>query len=263
VVECVSCASPFDPNPRFGALFNGRDTVGDNNGNKEATFTTDEAEWNLIPFNSLGGSANGDFAFFDTISALVPQDVDGERAPESNSRAAAAELYSEEFSPSSDVYEWRKNGVDGCTRVEGCVSLITTGKGGVLNEFLGTDASGRDVFFATNESLVLGDQDTASDIYDARIGGGFAAPPPRPAECEGDSCSAPAAAPSDLTPASATFQGAGDLPGAMPEAKPTQKQKKKTKRKRKKRARAKSGGRKAGRSTHATRAVHRVHGGVR
>jgi hypothetical protein len=263
VVECVSCASSFDPNPRFRAFFNGSENLSDNNGNIENTAgNDDEGEAANIPFNSLGGSANGDFVFFDTVSALVPQDVDGERAPESNYQGNI-ELLSEEFSPSSDVYEWRKNGVDGCTRVEGCVSLITTGKGGVLNEFLGTDASGRDVFFATNESLVPGDQDTASDIYDARIGGGFAAPPPRPAECEGDSCSAPAAAPSDLTPASATFQGAGDLPGAMPEAKPTQKQKKKTKRKRKKRARAKSGGRKAGRSTHATRAVHRVHGGVR
>jgi hypothetical protein len=257
-VECVSCASSFDPNPRFRAFFNGADDLSAYNGNVEDTAgLNDEGEAANIPFNSLGGSANGDFVFFDSVSALVPQDVDGERAPESNYRTA--ELSSTAFSPSSDVYEWRNNGVDGCTRVEGCVSLITTGKGGYLNEFLGTDASGRDVFFATNESLVPGDQDTASDIYDARIDGGFAAPPPRPAECEGDSCSAPPAAPNDLTPASATFQGAGDLPAAMPEVVPKATAKKhKAKRKKTKRK-----GRKARRSARAGRVVNRSRGGAK
>ena len=43
-------------------------------------------------------------------------------------------------SPSSDTYEWRKNGVDGCARIEGCVSLITGGTGGYRNELLGTIA---------------------------------------------------------------------------------------------------------------------------
>jgi phosphodiesterase/alkaline phosphatase D-like protein len=264
VVECVSCASSFDPNPAFRAFFNGDNDLTYNNGNSENTFgLNDLGEAANVPLSSLGGSANGDFVFFDTISALLPRDVDGELPSPCAGAGEGADCIQDGFSPSSDVYEWRGDGVDGCTQVLGCVSLITTGKGGFLNEFLGTDASGRDVFFATDESLVATDQDIASDIYDARIDGGFAAPPPRPAECEGDSCSAPPSAPNDLTPASATFQGAGDLPGAMPEAKPTQKQKKKTKRKRKKGSRAKSGGRKAGRGAHAKRAVHRVHGGVR
>jgi hypothetical protein len=261
LVECVSCASSFDPDPRFGAFFSGGETMDDNNGNIENTFTTDQGELPGVPFNSLGGSANGDFVFFDTISALVPQDVDGERTPENN-YYRTIEFDSDEFSPSSDVYEWRKNGVDGCTRVEGCVSLITTGKGGLLNEFLGTDASGRDMFFATNESLVPGDDDTASDIYDARIDGGFAASPPRLAECEGDSCSAPPAAPSDLTPASATFQGAGDLPAAMPEvvSKATSK---KHKAKRKKAKAKKRKGRKARRSARVGRVVNSSRGGAK
>jgi hypothetical protein len=261
VVECVSCASPFDPEPRFGAIFNGNNTVSDNNGNIPSTFA---AAGSLappgVPFESLGGSANGDFVFFDTVSALVPQDVDGEREPERVYNTD--ELYSEEYSPSSDVYEWRKNGVDGCTRVQGCLSLITTGKGGFLNEFLGTDASGRDVFFTTDESLVPGDQDTESDIYDARIDGGFAAPAPRPAECEGDSCSTPLAAPDDLTPSSATFQGAGDLPGALPEAKSKSKPKTKKKAKHKAKRKAKPK-RRAGKSTRGGRAVHRSHGGAK
>jgi hypothetical protein len=260
MVECVSCASSFDPNPRFGAFFDGSNVLTDNNGTIEDTFDVEsEGDPPGLPYQSLGGSANGDFVFFDTVSALLPQDVDGERAPEEGA-TGKAELGSEEYSPSSDVYEWRKNGVDGCTRVQGCLSLITTGKGGTLNEFLGTDASGRDVFFATDESLVSQDDDTASDIYDARIDGGFPPPAARPVECEGDACSTPLAAPNDLTPASATFQGAGDLPGALPEAKPKPKKaKKKTKRKRGAKRKVK----RATKSARAGRAVHRFHGGAK
>ena len=42
VVECVSCASPFDPNPKFGAFFNGRETPGvTTTGTSEDTFSTE------------------------------------------------------------------------------------------------------------------------------------------------------------------------------------------------------------------------------
>ena len=240
VVECVSCASTFDPHPAFPAFFQGNEV---------------EPLQNMA-FRSLGGSANGDFVFFDTVAALLPQDVDGERAPETNYHFG--ELYSEEFSPSSDVYEWRRNGLDGCTLVQGCLSLITTGKGGFVNEFLGADASGRDVFFATDESLVPGDQDTASDIYDARIGGGFTGPAPRPAECEGDSCATPAAAPNDLTPASATFLGAGNLTQTQAPSKPKAKPKKQAKKTRKAGSK-----RRVRKSARVKRAVHRSHGGAK
>jgi hypothetical protein len=273
VVECVSCASLFDPHPRFGAFFNGIiGTPDDHNGVLDDTFTSNGGTPSRNPsLSETVGSANGDFVFFDTTSALLPQDVDGEIEPPGGDcyglcevEAEDPQLESSEFSPSSDVYEWRKNGVDGCTHIQGCLALITTGKGGFLNEFLGSDASGRDVFFATDESLAPGDDDTASDIYDARIDGGFTAPSPRPAECEGDSCSTPLAAPNDLTPASATFQGAGDVPGATPEANPKPKAKAKkhakrrsgTKRKRKKR-------RKAGGSARTGRAVGHSRGGAK
>ena len=73
---------------------------------------------------------------------------------------------------SSDVYEWRKPGIDGCDHVQGCLALITNGRGGFMNIPLGTDASGRDVFFYTNSKLGPNDNDAAGDIYDARIDGG-------------------------------------------------------------------------------------------
>lgn len=216
VVQCISCASSFDPEPKLNALFG---FVG-----------VDESASPVG--NPVFASANGDYVFFDTPAALVPRDVDGERAPSGENPAEASGSYSR----SSDVYEWRRSGLHGCTQVQGCLGLITTGAGGQFNALLGTAEEGRDVFFTTHESLVASDTDTAGDVYDARIGGGFPPPPPRPVECEGDACSTPAAAPIDVTPSSFTFHGAGNLLGAvLPEVKPkrAKKTKKKSKRKRK------------------------------
>ena len=56
------------------------------------------------------------------------------------------------------------------------------------SEFIDASRDGRDVFFSTFESLVPQDPDQV-DLYDARMGGGFA-PPVSPQECEGESCQA-------------------------------------------------------------------------
>jgi hypothetical protein len=192
-VQCMSCASPFDPEPKLRAYFLfGRET-----------------HTNAVP-NMTISSANGDYVFFDTTAALVPQDADGEIAP-SGQVIPGNEHVEFVRSASSDTYEWRRNGVDGCARIEGCVSLISGGAGGYKTELLGTTPSGSDVFFATHESLVSQDGDTAGDVYDARIGGGYPPPPPRPVECEGDACESPLAAPVDDTPASLTFSAPGNL----------------------------------------------------
>jgi hypothetical protein len=196
VVECVSCASPSDSEPRLSSVLSVEQGRAVYNGG-------------LPSYTAV--SANGDFAFFSTPAALVPQDVDGEIAPESDG-AVAFERFSLDTSPSSDVYEWRRSGIDGCSHVQGCLALITNGRGGYLNLLLGSAHEGRDVFIYTSSQLLpQQDKDTAGDIYDVRIGGGFRPPPPRPVECEGDACSTPFAPPSDLTPSSATFQGAGNL----------------------------------------------------
>jgi hypothetical protein len=200
-VECVSCASPFDPEPRQ-KVDNTASTTG-------VTSTPPVA------------SANGDYAFFETTSALVPQDLDGE-IPQGNPA-------SEGRSPSWDIYEWRRDGVYGCAHMQGCVSLITPGTDGVLVALIGTTASGSDLFFTTHSQLVPQDKDSSGDVYDARIGGGFPTAA-RPVECEGDACSTPASSPIDATPSSFTFTGAGNL--APPPATLTKaKAKGKTKRK--------------------------------
>ena len=193
LLQCVSCASPFAPQPQQASVFQG-----------EIESTPDFAPTATV------ASANGDYVFFDTAAALLPQDADGEFAPGTNNYFANGGNADFTYSVSSDVYEWRKNGIDGCTHVQGCLALISSGTGGLKNILLGTDSSGRDVFFATHSQLAPSDADAQGDVYDARIGGGF---PPRtapPVECEGDACSHPVPAPNDPTPASETFHGAGN-----------------------------------------------------
>jgi hypothetical protein len=205
VVECVSCASPFNPEPKFSATVIGGEEQG----------VRDTA--NGSP-PKIALANNGDYAFFDTPAALVPSDVNGELEPEEPSGAHPNPT----ISLSTDVYEWRRAGVDGCSHLQGCVSLISSGQAGYLVTLLGASESGRDVFFTTRSQLGPNDNDNSLDIYDARIGGGEPPPPPRPIECEGAACSTPAAAPNDSTPSSFTFSGAGNLvtPLVAPPGKP-------------------------------------------
>ncbi len=201
-IQCMSCASSFDREPKLSAVF-----------------VPNDAQSDLTKILVNGGaqriaSDNGDYVFFDTPAALVPQDIDGELFPEGTGRRSDFE-----FSESSDVYEWRKLGVDGCARLEGCLALISSGTGGEKNELLGTTPSGRDVFFATHSQLVTQDQDQLGDLYDARIGGGIPAPAPPAVECEGDACSSPPSAPNDFTPSSFTFAGPSNVQPVLPVAK--------------------------------------------
>ena len=62
-IECVSCASPFDPEPKYDA------NITDHESNSETRDATPD---------ETNASANGDYVFFPTNSALVPKDVDGE-----------------------------------------------------------------------------------------------------------------------------------------------------------------------------------------
>lgn len=89
--------------------------------------------------------------------------------------------------------------------------------------------SGHDAFINTFAQLTPQDTDGGPDIYDARIGGGFALAPPG---CSGTSCQGvPAAPPIFATPSSVTFSGVGNFPPAAatvanPPAKPKPKAKK-------------------------------------
>jgi hypothetical protein len=187
-VECVSCASPFDPEPGLGVQHTG--------GSLATNWATDGTPQETY------FSANGDYAFFETPAALLLADVNGEIPPLEAGRFGGT--------PSNDVYEWRREGLHGCAHLQGCLSLITPGTSdGYLVALLGTTESGNDVFFYTSSQLHPADNDTAGDFYDARVGGGFAEPV-SPVECEGDACVSPLAAPIDTTPASLSFSGPGN-----------------------------------------------------
>jgi hypothetical protein len=243
LVECVSCVSSYDHQPKLPSFI----SVGSGVGTRPHS---------PFPFSTFT-SRDGRFAFFTTPSALVAQDVDGEIPIEGE----VGGVNKSEFvdiagttSPSSDVYEWRAAGVDGCERVQGCVALITDGRGGYLNLLLGSVDEGREALIYTRSKLLPQDVDSAGDVYAVRVDGGFPPPPPQPTECEGDACSIPPAAPNDATPSSLTFNGMGNVVPVAPAGKPVAKAKKPKARKHRKnrkvaaRHRAR-GGRRARRST--------------
>ena len=88
---------------------------------------------------------------------------------------------------------------------------------------LGADITGHDVFFMTADRLVPKDTDTQVDIYDARIcepehgNPCISEPAPLLPACGGEACHGiPAAAPSLLTPGSASFDGEGNVASSPP-----------------------------------------------
>jgi hypothetical protein len=140
--------------------------------------------------------------FFATPDALVPEDVNGEvDCPQVSTGAAS-------FPACLDVYEWKN----------GAIQLVSSGTSNEPSRLIASTPSGDDVFFYTRQRLVGWDVDSNVDIYDARIGGGFAEPPPQPPICEGESCRGGGTGPPPVTGAgTAALQGAGD-----PETRPTE-----------------------------------------
>jgi hypothetical protein len=115
--------------------------------------------------------------FFDTPTPLVASDVNGKR----------------------DVYEWTATGTH----------LLSSGTGTHDSFTLDNSASGDDEFFATTDALVPQDSDGNYDVYDARVGGGFAASTTT-AAC-GSDCRDPLGGPPVLQrPASSTLSGPGN-----------------------------------------------------
>jgi DNA-binding beta-propeller fold protein YncE len=142
-------------------------------------------------------SDDGDRLFLNAYDALLPRDTNGK----------------------ADVYQWEAaSGPQGCEEKGaelyvassgGCLSLISSGESPSDSEFLDASANGDDVFFTTNASLLSQDPGLI-DVYDARVNGGFPAPPSPPGPCQGEACLTAPPPPNDPTPASASFRGAGN-----------------------------------------------------
>lgn len=214
----------------------GNATVGD--GKAEIVSPHYEGEDIYDEYASLRSmSANGSYVFFQSPVGLTPEAF--------NDKIVSAEG---EQTYVMNVYEDH----------DGVVSLISDGRdittlrdeGTKSNvKLLGTDESGEDVFFETADQLVAQDTDDNNDVYDARVDGGFPAPP-QPAGCLGEACQGQlSGAPTLLSPGS-EFQAGGNPPlatqatAAKPKAKAKKGAKKKGKKKRKG-PRAKRRGRKA------------------
>jgi hypothetical protein len=126
-------------------------------------------------------SEDGRYVFFNTEEALLPQDTNGV----------------------SDAYEYDVE--------TGKLALLSPGSGAEGTWFVEASPNGHDVFLATRQHLTGWDPDLASDLYDARIGGGLPEPLPPPPPCAGDACQGvPSAAPTFDT--ASGFAGLGNLP---------------------------------------------------
>jgi hypothetical protein len=139
-----------------------------------------------------------------------------------------------------DVYEYEPAGIGSCGRSEGCVSLISGGRGSYDSNFLamggGGAEEGNDVFFTTRNRLVPRDTDSLIDVYDARASGGlsedYAQPSP---ECSGEGCQGPTApVPGEPTPGSSTVESSGNVKPKPAHKKKKHHHKKKSKHKAKK-----------------------------
>lgn len=123
-------------------------------------------------------SDDGQRVFFTSQDDLVRRDSNGE----------------------TDAYMWE----------DGQVSLLTTGTSSRPSYFFNASADGDDAFILTDTPLVPQDIDDLVDLYDVRVGGGFAAPTTD--GCSGDDCQGEASAPPATGPTgSADLDGRGDV----------------------------------------------------
>lgn len=183
-----------------------RISIGSNGSGNDSAFSASIANVFTTAYTDFSDSASagnsvsddGQYVFFTTNEPLVPSDTNG----------------------AADVYEYH----------DGQVSLISDGTTSTGSTFVGSTASGQDVYFSTRGALVSQDTDGGNlDVYDARINGGFLVNPP-PSPCaDGDACQGAATgAPPPAAAGTVTFTGPGDRQAApsqppAPAPQPTQK----------------------------------------
>jgi hypothetical protein len=188
-LACVSCAAS-GVGPRGRVLENKEE----NQPTVQAAAWIPGSESPLYASNVL--SSDGKRIFFNSLVPLVGRDGNG-----------AQDVYEWEQAPNKATCE--EAGADLYNPAAGgCISLISSGQNPSESRFIDASADGSDVFFTTAASLLPQDPGLI-DIYDARSGGGFPQPTV-PASCEGEACQSPPAPPNDPTPASSSFEGAGN-----------------------------------------------------
>ena len=163
--DTSTAAQAFRYDAQSGELI--RVSVGQNGFNSDGNTSSDPATLatQFVP-NRLTVSENGSYIVFQSNDALTPQVHGGLQ----------------------NAYEWH----------DGNVYLISDGIDRINHAgLIGMDAAGANIFFTTADRLVGQDTDEDTDVYDARIDGGFPAPTPAPS-CSGETCQGPLS--STLTP---------------------------------------------------------------
>ncbi len=135
--------------------------------------------------------------FFNSPDELVPQAQNGKE----------------------NVYEYEPSGLGSCqSPTGGCVSLLSSGTSGNESAFMEATPDGANVFFITASQLLPQDNDTAFDIYDARVctqqSPCQTTPPPAQAPCGSEEACRPAPQPVQAPVApggSLTANGPGNL----------------------------------------------------
>ena len=150
---------------------------------------------------------DGSEVFFDSAEPLVSSDTNG----------------------TQDVYEWERDGSEGCAEARGCVHLLSSGTSESASWLIGSSASGDDVFVVTRSQLTPEDGDEAFNVFDVRVDG---RQPPSATACSETGCQGvPASPPTFATPASVTFAGVGNFPPPAAESSKKAKAKAKSKKK--------------------------------
>lgn len=161
-LTCVSCnptnGRPIGPSTIPGAIVNGAGPTA------------------TVAYKPRVLSSDGRRVFFESDDALALTDTN---------------------SDATDAYQWEAQGKGDCDRAGGCLALISSGRDAGGAQFVDASADGDDAFFLTAASLVTADLG-GTDLYDARVGGGFS-DPVDPIPCTGDTCQILPPEPTDPT----------------------------------------------------------------
>jgi hypothetical protein len=240
------------PDGRFLVFQSTADLTRDQEGRAEAGQIFEyDAQTEALVRVSRGGNGYGDNGNSSIYQAIILTQNREYSVPEQRYKnMAMSEDGSRVFFSSSDaltagallgfnnIYEYR----------DGRVFLISDGhdtvnvEGAHATELIGTDESGRDVFFMTADQLVPQDTDTQIDLYDARQEGGFAAPEEL-APCSGSACRTGSSEMLRLPPPSSTSVTPEPLAAPVVVTHPSSKPRLTRKRRMRGRKRATTGGR--------------------
>lgn len=171
-LSCASCNPNGPPTVE--------NTPDNDSGSAEISEPQLEGEYWQSPYLLSTQLSDRGQVFFSTTESLVPGDINN---------------------GVEDAYEYEA----------GELHLLSSGESPDPSRFREASPSGENVFITTAQGLVRSDTDSATSLYDARVGGGFSEPPP-PVTCETEEAchTAHQEPPPTATPGTAHFEGPGN-----------------------------------------------------